>query len=193
LTQEFEKDLRKSVDIRFINVQVALTKTRINDKQMRAFLSRIRQELTTRKRVRVFRSPRRQTFRNRFSFRKFRVSYDILITAIISLKYHCVSFLADSMCIQIFRRKKHWPYVYKMKRLLSRTLPSLYFKRGLGEIHTIRVSVNGKINGRNRSINYLFFKKVKDKQKPRVHQNYLYINYGFREVISKYGVFAFKI
>ena len=38
-----------------------------------------------------------------------------------------------------------------------------------------------------------FLKKIKDKQKPRTHQHYLYANYGFREALSRYGVFAIKI
>jgi len=80
-----------------------------------------------------------------------------------------------------------------MKKLIAKTLPRLQFKRGIGDLHTIKISINGKVNGRDRSINYIFFKKVKDKQKPRTHQLYLKINYGFREALSKYGVFAIKI
>jgi len=69
----------------------------------------------------------------------------------------------------------------------------LQFKKGFCDLYTVKVSVNGKVNGRDRAINYIFFKKIKDKQKPRFHQNYLYINYGFRECVSRYGVFAIKI
>jgi ribosomal protein S3 len=80
-----------------------------------------------------------------------------------------------------------------MKRLLTDALPSFYFRRGMGDLYTIKVSINGKINGRNRTINHIFFKKIKDKQSPRTHQIYLYVNYGFREVLSKYGIFAIKV
>jgi hypothetical protein len=79
-----------------------------------------------------------------------------------------------------------------MKYLLIRDIPSFEFKRGIGHIYTIKLSINGKVNGRNRAINYIFFKKNKDQQKPRLHQNYLHVNYGFRESISRYGVFAIK-
>jgi len=114
-------------------------------------------------------------------------------TSLISVRYHCVSFLAENIAIQLRKRKKHWRYIHMMKRLLTDTLPKYYFKYGMGEIYTIKVSINGKINGRNRTINHIFLKKIKDKQYPRTHQLYLYANYGFREVLSRYGLFAVKI
>jgi len=72
-------------------------------------------------------------------------------------------------------------------------LPRLQFKKSIGDLYTVKISINGKVAGRDRAINYIFFKKIKDNQKPRIHQLYLYVNYGFREVLSKYGVFAVKI
>ena len=45
-----------------------------------------------------------------------------------------------------------------MKYLLTRDIPNFQFKKGIGHIYTIKVSVNGKVNGRNRSINYIFLK-----------------------------------
>ncbi len=177
ITQEFEKDLRQKIDVYFINSLTAITTVdRFNGKNFLKVVNWILSPWNA-----------RRGWRNNIIFT------DILWTTLISMKYHCVSFLAENISRQLCKRKKHWRYIHTIKKLISRTLPGLQFRKGIGDLHTVKISINGKVNGRDRSINYIFFKKVKDKQKPRTHQLYLSVNYGFREALSRYGVFAIKI
>jgi len=175
ITQEFEKDLRLKVSIYFIN-------------SVSAFFSSGKLNIKT-----PYNALFQLSLNEQKKWSAGIIYTDLTWASLIAMKYHCVSFLAENISKQLKKRKKHWAFLYSMKYLLTRDIPNFQFKKGIGHIYTIKVSVNGKVNGRNRSINYIFLKKNKDEQKPRTHQNYLYVNYGFRESLSRYGVFAIKI
>jgi len=60
-------------------------------------------------------------------------------------------------------------------------------------IHSIRVSINGKINGRDRSINHLFAKYLRVDQVSKVNQLFLKIDYALMQAKSLYGSFGIRI
>jgi len=102
-------------------------------------------------------------------------------------------FLASSMAQQLVKRKKHWAYIHRMRVYLTSTITDSFFKRGYGEIFSIKVSINGKINGRDRSTNYIFHKAIKDDQHPPKMLLSVKIDFAFKEALSKYGVINVKV
>jgi ribosomal protein S3 len=58
----------------------------------------------------------------------------------------------------------------------------------------IRISVNGKINGRDRSINHLIFKtSLKDNQLTKIDWLCLKVDYSCIQAKSRYGSFALRV
>ena len=65
---------------------------------------------------------------------------------------------------QIVKRKKQWPFIKIVRTVVREVLPKNLMKNPI-KVDGLRISINGKINGRDRSTNYLIYKFYKDKQR----------------------------
>ena len=93
---------------------------------------------------------------------------------------------------QIVKRKKQWPFIKILKTTITQILPRSLINDP-ARVDGIRISVNGKINGRDRSINYLICKFYKDLQSTKVHPIFLKVDYSLSFANSKYGIFGIKV
>lgn len=84
---------------------------------------------------------------------------DLMLIFIISIIYSSSSFLTDMIGEQILQRRKHWYFLGKLKSIIN-SLPA-YFSSSI-VLDGLRILVNGKINGKDRSINHLMYKYFKD-------------------------------
>jgi len=93
---------------------------------------------------------------------------------------------------QIVKRKKQWPFIKILKTTISDILPKSLINNPI-RVDGIRISINGKVNGRDRAINYLVCKFYKDRQYTKVHPIFVKIDYSLSFANSKYGVFGIKV
>ncbi len=93
---------------------------------------------------------------------------------------------------QIVKRKKQWPFIKIVRMVVREVLPINLTKDPI-RINGLRIGINGKINGRDRAINYLIYKFYKDKQRSKIHQIYLKVDYSLSFANSKYGVFGIRV
>jgi ribosomal protein S3 len=117
---------------------------------------------------------------------------DVLWIILISIKYYSSSFMSNMISEQIIKRKKQWPFIKVLKITIREVLPKNMINNP-ARLDGIRISINGKINGRNRSINYLIQKLYKDSQITKFHPIFLKIDYSMSLANSKYGVFGIRV
>jgi hypothetical protein len=116
---------------------------------------------------------------------------DFLWIVFISIKYFCSSFMVDMISEQLIKRKKQWGFVKRLRSTINDILP-LYFSNPK-IIDSIRISINGKINGKDRSSNFLIYKYYKDKQIAKIYWIILKVDYGLIQAKSMYGSFGIRI
>ena len=93
---------------------------------------------------------------------------------------------------QIVKRKKQWPFIKILKTTITGILPKSLVNDPI-RIDGLKISINGKINGRDRSIHYLISKLYKDLQPTKVHPIFVKIDYSLSFANSKYGIFGIKV
>jgi hypothetical protein len=118
---------------------------------------------------------------------------DILWTFLISVKYSCSSAMSDMISEQISKRQKHWGFIRRLKACLNDILPETKLYESPISLDGLRISINGKINGKDRAIAYLFYKFYKDKQISKLYWIDLKVDYSLTYVFSWYGSFGIKV
>ena len=93
---------------------------------------------------------------------------------------------------QIIKRKKHWGFIKRVRSSVNEILPS-YFGNNPMLIDGIRISINGKINGKNRSTNHLIYKYYKDLQITKLYWITLKVDYSLIQAKSMYGSFGIRV
>lgn len=117
---------------------------------------------------------------------------DILWIILIAVKYYSSSFLSNMIAEQIVKRKKQWPFIKIVRTIVREVLPKSLTENPI-KIDGFRIGINGKINGRDRSINYLIYKYFKGMHISKIHQIYLKVDYSLSLANSKYGVFGIRV
>jgi ribosomal protein S3 len=117
---------------------------------------------------------------------------DVLWIILIAVKYYCASFLSNMIAEQIVKRKKQWPFIKILKTTITQILPFSLISNPV-RVDGMKISINGKINGRDRSIHYLMSKLYKDLQATKAHPVFLKVDYSLSFANSKYGVFGIKV
>jgi hypothetical protein len=135
---------------------------------------------------------RMHTYRFFQGWRQQSIYSDILWIILISIKYYSSSFFSNMLAEQIVKRKKQWPFIKIIRTIVREILP-LNLTRNSIKVDGLRIGINGKINGRDRAINYLIYKYYKDKQISKIHQIYLKVDYSLSFANSKYGVFGIRV
>lgn len=80
-----------------------------------------------------------------------------------------------------------------MCKLINYTLCKPFFKRGLGEIYSIKLHINGKINGVDRARDFIFIKMSNQNVQPTFMWLFLKVTFSFIESLSRYGVFSIRV
>jgi len=65
---------------------------------------------------------------------------------------------------QIIKRKKQWTFIKRIRACICEMWPVSGLITQIYETYSIRISINGKVNGRDRSIAHLMQRLHKDKQ-----------------------------
>ena len=118
---------------------------------------------------------------------------DILWTILISVKYFSSSCFADMLSEQIIKRKKQWGFIKKIRACVCEMWPSSGLINPPYKVYGFKVNVNGKINGRDRSISHVIQKRQKDYQKIKFFWIRLRVDYSLRQAKSKYGSFGLRV
>ena len=175
LEQQFEKSFKMNVKLNYISATKAISKyCRNGFDYYFLFSKRIHAH-------RFFQGWRQQS-----------IYADVLWIVIISVKYYSAIFLSNMLSEQIVKRKKQWPFIKIIRTVVKEVLPKNLMKDSR-KVDGLRIMINGKINGRDRSTSYLIYKFYKDKQISKIHQIYLKIDYSLSFANSKYGVFGIKV
>ncbi len=174
LEQELEKDLKKNVNLNVVKVVLSFMK-----------LYRFK--------VIVFFNLVKLISRHRImgGYRQQTIYADFLWIVFISIKYFCSSFMIDMISEQLIKRKKQWGFVKRLRSTINEVLP-FYFSNPR-VIDSIRISINGKINGKDRASNFLMYKYYKDKQIAKIYWLILKVDYGMIQAKSRYGSFGIRI
>jgi hypothetical protein len=117
---------------------------------------------------------------------------DILWSFFISLKYYSSSYLVDTIVEQIIKREKHWPFVKRLRFILTEILTPFY-KAFFRHLDGFRISINGKINGKDRAIRYLLYKDYKQNQISKINWLDLKVDYSLMQSDSWYGSFGIRV
>jgi hypothetical protein len=175
MEQQFEKSFKMNVKLNYISAAKAISKfCRNNFNYYFLFSKRIHA-------YRFFQGWRQQS-----------IYADVLWIVIISVKYYSAIFMSNMLSEQIVKRKKQWPFIKIIRTVIREVLPRNLMKDPK-KVDGLRVLINGKINGRDRSTSYLIYKFYKDKQKSKIHQIYLKVDYSLSFANSKYGVFGIRV
>jgi len=117
---------------------------------------------------------------------------DVIWTFFIATKYYAYSYLADMIAEQIVKREKHWPFIKRIRFILTELLDPFY-RAFFRHIDGFRISINGKINGKDRAINYLFYKDYKINQISKINWLDLKVDYSLIQADSWYGSFGIRV
>lgn len=117
---------------------------------------------------------------------------EVVWSFFIATKYYSSSYLADIIGEQIVKREKHWPFIKRIRFILVDLLIPFY-KMYPRHIDGFRISINGKINGRNRAIRYLFYKYYKKDQISKIHWIDTKVDYSLVGADSWYGSFGIRV
>jgi hypothetical protein len=117
---------------------------------------------------------------------------DIVWSFFIAVKYYSSSFLVDTMVEQLIKREKHWPFIKRLRFILIDVLTPFY-KSFFRHLDGFRISINGKINGKDRAVRYLFYKDYKKNQISKVNWIDLKVDYSVMQADSLYGSFGIRV
>lgn len=174
LEQEFEKDIKKNINLSVIKVVLSFMK--MYRFKVIIFFNIIR--LISR--YRIMGGYRQQT-----------IYTDFLWIVFISIKYFCSSFMIDMISEQLIKRKKQWGFIKRLRSTINEVLPFYFSNPRI--IDSIRISINGKINGKDRANTFLIYKYYKDKQIAKIYWIILKVDYGMIQAKSRYGSFGIRI
>lgn len=93
---------------------------------------------------------------------------------------------------QMVKRKKQWPFIKIVRSTITDILPKNMINNPI-RIDGFRIGINGKINGRDRSINFLMYKYFRDSQVTKILPIFLKVDYSLSFANSKYGVFGIRV
>lgn len=105
-------------------------------------------------------------------------------------------FLANMVAEQIVKRKKQTDYILKIKLLINSRLPflNLSTKNVIPKvINGIKILINGKLNGRDRTKLIRILKYNTNFQIFKFFDSRFIKEYAFKQANSKYGSFGIKI
>ncbi len=175
MEQQFEKSFKMNIKLNYISATKAISKFCRNRFDYYFLFS---------KRIHAYRFFQ--------GWRQQSIYADVLWIVIISIKYYSAIFMSNMLSEQIVKRKKQWPFIKIIRTVIREVLPKNLMKDPK-KVDGLRVLINGKINGRDRSTSYLIYKFYKDKQKSKIHQIYLKVDYSLSFANSKYGVFGIRV
>ena len=175
LEQQFEKHFKMNFKLNYISATKAISKFYRNG-------------------TNFYFSYAKKIFFYRFfqGWRQQSIYADIMWIILIAIKYYSSSFLSNMLAEQIVKRKKQWPFIKIVKAIIRDILPKSMVDNPI-KIDGLRIGINGKINGRDRSINYLMWKYFKDRQISKIHPIYLKVDYSLSTANSKYGIFGLRV